>query len=141
MTQQKQRYHHTKGRAIVWVGCIEIAELARDEIRSAGRDRYATVTVESPLNVVIEPIDAVDVEAEVNVLQTVNEQSSALHTICSVLWWGGAAVILASWVDAVTPTAGWIGFAVACAVWLISRSVKRNQREDSNRAINESPPR
>jgi ATP-dependent Clp protease adapter protein ClpS len=132
---------HTKGRAIVWVGCIEIAELARDEIRSAGPDRYAAVTVEFPLNVVIEPIDAADAKSAVNALKLTNEQSSPLHTIGSVLWWGGAAVVVASWVDAVTPKVGWTGFAVACGAWLILRSVKPNQREDARPTIDKTRQR
>lgn len=47
---------HFRGRAIVWSGSKEVAELKRDQIRSAGPDFYASKKVEFPLGVVIEPL-------------------------------------------------------------------------------------
>lgn len=47
---------HVQGRAIVWSGPKEVAELKRDQIRSAGPDFYASKKVEFPLGVVIEPL-------------------------------------------------------------------------------------
>lgn len=47
---------HIQGRSIVWSGAKEVAELKRDQIRSAGPDLYASNKVEFPLGVVIEPL-------------------------------------------------------------------------------------
>jgi len=47
---------HVQGRAIVWSGPKEVAELKRDQIRSAGPDFYASKKVEFPLGVIIEPL-------------------------------------------------------------------------------------
>lgn len=47
--------HHT-GRAIVWTGVLEVAELKRDQIRGFGPDFYARATVHFPLGVTIEPL-------------------------------------------------------------------------------------
>ena len=47
---------HVQGRSIVWSGAKEVAELKRDQIRSAGPDLYASKKVEFPLGVVIEPL-------------------------------------------------------------------------------------
>ena len=47
---------HTAGRGIVWSGALEVAELKRDQIRSAGPDFYAMKKVDLPLNVTIEPL-------------------------------------------------------------------------------------
>jgi len=47
---------HVRGRAIVWSGSKEVAELKRDQIRSAGPDFHASTKVEFPLGVVIEPL-------------------------------------------------------------------------------------
>ncbi len=44
------------GRAIVWSGTKEVAELKRDQIREFGPDVYASVKVEFPLGCVIEPM-------------------------------------------------------------------------------------
>lgn len=44
------------GRAIVWTGAKEVAELKRDQIREYGPDVYASVKVEFPLGCVIEPL-------------------------------------------------------------------------------------
>ena len=44
------------GRAIVWSGTKEVAELKRDQIREYGPDVYASVKVTFPLGVVIEPL-------------------------------------------------------------------------------------
>lgn len=46
------------GRAIVWTGTMELAELKRDQLRGFGPDLYARKPVEFPLGVVIEPLPA-----------------------------------------------------------------------------------
>ena len=47
---------HRRGRGVVWSGTRELAELKRDQIRSAGPDFYAVKKVEFPLGVVLEPM-------------------------------------------------------------------------------------
>ena len=47
---------HTQGRAVVWTGPKEVAELKRDLIRGAGPDFYAAKKVDFPLGVLIEPL-------------------------------------------------------------------------------------
>ncbi len=47
---------HNEGRGIVWSGAREVAELKRDQIRSAGPDFHATKKVDFPLGVTIEPL-------------------------------------------------------------------------------------
>lgn len=47
---------HTRGRAIVWSGAKEVAELKRDQIRGAGPDHWASKPVTFPLSVSIEPL-------------------------------------------------------------------------------------
>ena len=47
---------HNAGKAIVWSGSREVAELKRDQIRSAGPDFYAGTKVDFPLGVTIEPL-------------------------------------------------------------------------------------
>jgi ATP-dependent Clp protease adapter protein ClpS len=47
--------HHT-GRAVVWQGSFEVAELKRDLIRGYGPDLYAHAPVTFPLGCYIEPI-------------------------------------------------------------------------------------
>ena len=47
---------HNEGRGIVWSGSLEVAELKRDQIRSAGPDFYAQNKVEFPLGVTVEPL-------------------------------------------------------------------------------------
>jgi len=47
---------HYSGRAIVWSGAREVAELKRDQIRGFGPDHYASRTVRFPLGVTIEPL-------------------------------------------------------------------------------------
>jgi ATP-dependent Clp protease adaptor protein ClpS len=47
---------HVSGRAIVWTGPKEVAELKRDQIHSAGPDLYALQKVSFPLGVVLEPL-------------------------------------------------------------------------------------
>ena len=47
---------HTDGKGIVWSGTRELAELKRDQIRSAGPDFYAAKKVEFPLRVTVEPL-------------------------------------------------------------------------------------
>jgi ATP-dependent Clp protease adaptor protein ClpS len=47
---------HNSGRGIVWSGTKELAELKRDQIRSAGPDFHAEKKVDFPLAVTIEPL-------------------------------------------------------------------------------------
>ncbi len=47
---------HYQGRAVVWSGTLEVAELKRDQIRGFGPDCYAQKPVEFPLGVRIEPM-------------------------------------------------------------------------------------
>jgi ATP-dependent Clp protease adaptor protein ClpS len=47
---------HTVGRAAVWTGPKEVAELKRDQIRGSGPDFHAAETVRWPLGVMIEPM-------------------------------------------------------------------------------------
>jgi len=47
---------HMSGRAAVWTGTMELAELKRDQIRGFGPDHYADVSVTFPLGVTIEPV-------------------------------------------------------------------------------------
>ena len=44
------------GRAIVWTGSFEVAELKRDQIRGMGTDFYAMKPVTYPLGVTLEPL-------------------------------------------------------------------------------------
>lgn len=50
------RQIHHDGRGVVWSGNREVAELKRDQIRSAGTDFYATTRVDFPLRVTVEPV-------------------------------------------------------------------------------------
>ena len=47
---------HNAGKGIVWSGSLEVAELKRDQIRSAGPDFYAPKKVDFPLGVIVEPL-------------------------------------------------------------------------------------
>jgi ATP-dependent Clp protease adaptor protein ClpS len=44
---------HEKGRAVVWIGALEVAELKADQIRSCGPDPH--VKNSHPLGVSVEP--------------------------------------------------------------------------------------
>src|SRR4051812_9247941 len=46
----------TTGRAAVWMGAMEVAELKRDQIREFGPDIFASEPVTFPLGVYIEPV-------------------------------------------------------------------------------------
>jgi hypothetical protein len=39
----------------------------------------------------------------------------AKNQVCWALWVVGTAIIVASWTQVVTPTVGWVGFAIALA--------------------------
>lgn len=47
---------HHEGRAVVWSGAMEVAELKRDQIRGFGPDCYASKAVKFPLGVTLEPL-------------------------------------------------------------------------------------
>ncbi len=47
---------HNEGKGVVWRGVREVAELKRDQLRSAGPDFYAAKIVNFPLRVTIEPL-------------------------------------------------------------------------------------
>lgn len=47
---------HTEGKAIVWSGPLEVAELKREQIRSVGPDFFGGKKVDFPLAVTIEPL-------------------------------------------------------------------------------------
>ena len=44
------------GRAVVWTGMLEVAELKRDQIVGLGPDTWARRPVKYPLGVVLEPL-------------------------------------------------------------------------------------
>jgi ATP-dependent Clp protease adaptor protein ClpS len=46
---------HEKGRAAVWVGALEVAELKADQIRSCGPDPFQKAKGAHPLGVSVEP--------------------------------------------------------------------------------------
>lgn len=46
---------HEKGRAVVWVGALEVAELKADQIRSCGPDPVQKRKGAQPLGVTVEP--------------------------------------------------------------------------------------
>jgi ATP-dependent Clp protease adaptor protein ClpS len=47
---------HEKGRAIVWVGALEVAELKADQIRSCGPDPQQKAKGAQALGVSVEPL-------------------------------------------------------------------------------------
>jgi ATP-dependent Clp protease adaptor protein ClpS len=47
---------HQTGRAIVWVGPLEVAELKADQIRSCGADPLQQAKGAHPLGVSVEPV-------------------------------------------------------------------------------------
>ncbi|HEY3969506.1 MAG TPA: ATP-dependent Clp protease adaptor ClpS [Planctomycetaceae bacterium] len=47
---------HTRGRAIVWSGTKELAELKCEQIRGLGTDHFASQPVTFPLGAYIEPL-------------------------------------------------------------------------------------
>ncbi|MCS6865028.1 MAG: ATP-dependent Clp protease adaptor ClpS [Gemmataceae bacterium] len=46
---------HTRGRAVVWIGPLEVAELKADQIRACGPDPAAG-RASHPLGVTVEPV-------------------------------------------------------------------------------------
>jgi len=47
---------HEKGRAVVWVGSLEVAELKADQIHSCGPDPSRVEAGSKPLGVTLEPM-------------------------------------------------------------------------------------
>lgn len=48
---------HTTGRAITWVGAMEVAELKADQVISCGPDPNQADRGAEPLRVTVEPVD------------------------------------------------------------------------------------
>jgi len=46
-----------EGMAVVWRGSLEVAELKREQMVTAGPDVFATKIVDYPLNVTVEPAE------------------------------------------------------------------------------------
>ena len=53
--QLAEQIDHT-GRAVVWSGALEVAELKRDQIKGLGPDLWASRPVTYPLGVELEPL-------------------------------------------------------------------------------------
>jgi len=51
-----------------------------------------------------------------------------MYRFCWVLWIGGTAVIVASWLNIVTPAVGWVGFGIALAGTLLSLTGQQRQQ-------------
>lgn len=47
---------HEQGRAVVWTGALEVAELKKEQIESMGPDYEAVKKCDWPLGVVLEPL-------------------------------------------------------------------------------------
>jgi ATP-dependent Clp protease adaptor protein ClpS len=47
---------HEKGRSVVWVGALEVAELKADQIRSCGADPLRAADGATKLRVTVEPL-------------------------------------------------------------------------------------
>jgi ATP-dependent Clp protease adaptor protein ClpS len=47
---------HYEGRAHVWIGPLEIAELKCEQLTNCGKDPYSDKHVDKPLNVTVEPL-------------------------------------------------------------------------------------
>lgn len=47
---------HSAGRAVVWTGQLEVAELKKEQIESIGPDKFARKLVNWPLGVELEPV-------------------------------------------------------------------------------------
>ena len=47
---------HEKGRSVVWVGALELAELKADQIHSCGPDPVTKAKGAQPLRVSVEPV-------------------------------------------------------------------------------------
>ncbi len=52
-----------------------------------------------------------------------------MYRFCWVLWIGGTAVIVASWLNIVTPAVGWVGFGVALAGTLLSFGAQQRPQQ------------
>jgi hypothetical protein len=52
-----------------------------------------------------------------------------MYRFCWVLWIGGTAVIVASWLSIVTPAVGWVGFGVALAGTLLSFGAQQRPQQ------------
>lgn len=47
---------HKQGRAIVWTGSLEVAELKQQSLHNCGPDTYSRRNINYPLHVTIEPV-------------------------------------------------------------------------------------
>jgi hypothetical protein len=50
---------------------------------------------------------------------------SKLWRLCMALWIVGTVIVVLSWIDVVSPTIGWVGFAIGGIGTLISLKVRR----------------
>jgi hypothetical protein len=56
-----------------------------------------------------------------------------LYKFCWVFWIAGTAIIVASWLDIVTPTVGWLGFGIALAGTLLSLGAQQKRQQPSGK--------
>jgi hypothetical protein len=54
---------------------------------------------------------------------------TTMYKFCWAMWIGGTILIIASWVDIVSPTVGWIGFGVALLGTLLSFGIQQRQQQ------------
>ncbi len=48
-----------------------------------------------------------------------------LRQACTATWIAGTGLIVLSWINAVPPAVGWIGFGIAGVAWVVSLRVRR----------------
>jgi hypothetical protein len=57
-----------------------------------------------------------------------------MYKFCWGMWIGGTILIVASWVDIVSPTVGWVGFGVALLGTLLSFVAQQRRQQIQPRA-------
>jgi hypothetical protein len=65
---------------------------------------------------------------------------ATMDRVCGLVWISGTAVIVASWLDVVTPAVGWIGFTVALAGSMLSSSLRTRKRSAARAEVASSEP-
>jgi hypothetical protein len=63
-----------------------------------------------------------------------------MRKVCWLLWIAGTAVIVASWLDVVTPAVGWIGFAAALAGSMLSSNLRTRTGTATMAEVKSSEP-